>query len=90
MVNLYDGSESLKLSSLTELLAKDSTNYDPGRVINISSVASKSTNAEQRYAAGGSGTWSCTFLAYYEASHSKETLIQTTRAKPQVRTIPRP
>jgi len=44
---------------LTELLSKDATNTDPGRVINISSVNSLQTNAEGSVtSAGGHGTWS--------------------------------
>ena len=45
---------------LTELLAKDSTNHDPGRVINISSVAGINPNAEGSYvSSNGTGLWSC-------------------------------
>lgn len=48
------------LSSLTELLAKDSTADSPGRVINISSVAAANTVAEETaLAAKGNGLWSC-------------------------------
>ncbi|KAI0059977.1 rhamnolipids biosynthesis 3-oxoacyl-reductase [Artomyces pyxidatus] len=44
---------------LTELLAKDATNHDPGRVINISSIAGFSPHAEETRVAGrGSGLWS--------------------------------
>jgi len=44
---------------LTDLLAKDSNNQDPGRVINISSVASFSPIAEgTNVAADGTGLWS--------------------------------
>jgi len=44
---------------LTELLAKNSTSHDPGRVINISSVASFRANSEGgKLSAAGSGVWS--------------------------------
>ncbi|GBE89778.1 rhamnolipids biosynthesis 3-oxoacyl-reductase [Sparassis crispa] len=44
---------------LTDLLAKGSTNVDPGRVINVSSVASLiATSTETSLAAKGSGLWS--------------------------------
>jgi len=47
-------------SSLTELLAKDSNNRDPARVINISSIAAFSPKAEgASVAAEGNGLWSC-------------------------------
>ncbi|KAF7790652.1 hypothetical protein EIP86_001608 [Pleurotus ostreatoroseus] len=46
-------------SALTELLAKGSTADDPGRVINISSVAAISTVATESLLAGsGNGLWS--------------------------------
>ncbi|KAJ2929857.1 hypothetical protein H1R20_g7230, partial [Candolleomyces eurysporus] len=45
-------------AGLTELLAKDSTNADPGRVINISSTASVDPSAEGHLSADGNGTWS--------------------------------
>ncbi|KAF7972253.1 hypothetical protein HWV62_18566 [Athelia sp. TMB] len=45
-------------SGLTELLAKDSTAYDPAHVINISSTASVSGSAEGGLSAEGNGTWS--------------------------------
>ncbi|KAI9325909.1 hypothetical protein DFJ73DRAFT_867775 [Zopfochytrium polystomum] len=44
--------------ALSPLLAKNATNNDPGRVINISSVASVSPVAEMNLAAAGDGTWS--------------------------------
>ncbi|KAI0701851.1 rhamnolipids biosynthesis 3-oxoacyl-reductase [Cytidiella melzeri] len=45
--------------ALTELLAKDSDSMDPGRVINISSVAAINTLAtESGLAAKGNGLWS--------------------------------
>ncbi|KAJ8093459.1 hypothetical protein PM082_020316 [Marasmius tenuissimus] len=40
------------------LLSKDANSYDPGRIINISSVASVSPHAETPLAADGNGTWS--------------------------------
>ncbi|KAG7086390.1 hypothetical protein E1B28_002347 [Marasmius oreades] len=43
---------------LTDLLSKDSNSYDPGRVINVSSVASVSPDAQTVLAAKGNGTWS--------------------------------
>ncbi|KDQ59797.1 hypothetical protein JAAARDRAFT_68370 [Jaapia argillacea MUCL 33604] len=46
-------------AGLSDLLAKDSTSYDPGRVINISSVAGLSAKAEESYLAEeGTGLWS--------------------------------
>ncbi|THH21380.1 hypothetical protein EW146_g139 [Bondarzewia mesenterica] len=46
-------------SGFTELLAKDSTNTNPGRVINMSSVAGLSPVAEgSRVSAPGTGLWS--------------------------------
>ncbi|OBZ77116.1 Rhamnolipids biosynthesis 3-oxoacyl-[acyl-carrier-protein] reductase [Grifola frondosa] len=45
-------------AALTDLLAKDSTNLDPGRVINISSVASFLTVASAMVADAGHGLWS--------------------------------
>lgn len=45
--------------ALTDLLAKDATNIDPGRVINISSIAAIVTNpAAELVGASGSGLWS--------------------------------
>ena len=44
----------------TPLLAKDSTNHDPARVINISSVAAFSPIASgSKLASGDNGLWSC-------------------------------
>jgi hypothetical protein len=44
----------------TPLLAKDSTNDEPGRVINISSIAGFSPIADRSRLAGeGRGLWSC-------------------------------
>jgi len=44
---------------LSDLLAKDSTSHDPGRVINISSVAGVAAHAEgSRTANEGTGLWS--------------------------------
>lgn len=49
-------------SGLTELLQKDATALDPGRVVNISSVASKDPIAQDTaLASKGQGLWSCTF-----------------------------
>ncbi|KAL0567149.1 hypothetical protein V5O48_014848 [Marasmius crinis-equi] len=45
-------------AGLTDLLSKDSNNQDPARIINISSVASVSPQAETVLAADGNGTWS--------------------------------
>lgn len=49
--------------SLADLLAKDSVATDPGRVINISSVASVNAHAEGSAVADkGMGLWSCKLL----------------------------
>ncbi|KAF6758159.1 hypothetical protein DFP72DRAFT_1032148 [Ephemerocybe angulata] len=45
-------------AGLTEYLAKDANNADPGRVINISSTASVEPAAEGPLSADGNGTWS--------------------------------
>ncbi|EIW53462.1 NAD-P-binding protein [Trametes versicolor FP-101664 SS1] len=46
-------------AALTPLLAKDATGFDPGRVINISSVAGFLTTAHgSRLASGNNGLWS--------------------------------
>lgn len=46
--------------SLADLLAKDATALDPGRVVNISSVAGISTRAHGGELANpGDGLWSC-------------------------------
>ncbi|KAJ3091825.1 hypothetical protein HDU96_002931 [Phlyctochytrium bullatum] len=45
-------------TALLPLLQNGATNIDPGRVINISSVAGTSSVAEMGLAAPGSGTWS--------------------------------
>ncbi|TFK65347.1 NAD(P)-binding protein [Pluteus cervinus] len=45
-------------AGLSELLAKDSTNQDPGRVINISSTASVEPQSEGVLSSAGNGTWS--------------------------------
>jgi len=45
-------------AGLSDLLAKDKTNLDPGRVINISSTASVEPAAEGALSADGNGTWS--------------------------------
>ncbi|KAF9460870.1 hypothetical protein BDZ94DRAFT_1323714 [Collybia nuda] len=45
-------------SGLSDLLAKDSTALDPGRVINISSTASVDPGSEGALSGEGNGTWS--------------------------------
>ncbi|OAX36735.1 NAD(P)-binding protein [Rhizopogon vinicolor AM-OR11-026] len=45
-------------SGLSAWLAKDASALDPGRVINISSVASVTPHAESMVSADGQGTWS--------------------------------
>lgn len=45
-------------AGLSDMLSKDSTNIDPGRVINISSTASVEPAAEGALSADGNGTWS--------------------------------
>ncbi|KAF9059752.1 hypothetical protein BDP27DRAFT_1430928 [Rhodocollybia butyracea] len=45
-------------AGLTELLAKDSNNRDPARVINISSTASVDPRSEGALSRPGNGTWS--------------------------------
>jgi NAD(P)-dependent dehydrogenase (short-subunit alcohol dehydrogenase family) len=46
-------------AGLSDLLAKDATNLAPGRVINISSIASVATDAEaSRLSAPGTGLYS--------------------------------
>ncbi|KAK0210145.1 hypothetical protein DFS33DRAFT_1370705 [Desarmillaria ectypa] len=50
--------KSVFYSTLTELLAKDSDAYDPGRVINISSTASVEPESEGVLSSAGNGTWS--------------------------------
>jgi len=45
-------------AGLTDLLSKDSTNVDPGRVINISSTASVDPTSEGSLSDVGNGTWS--------------------------------
>ncbi|OJA19214.1 hypothetical protein AZE42_06772 [Rhizopogon vesiculosus] len=45
-------------SGLSAWLAKDASALDPGRVINISSVASVTPHAESMVSADGHGTWS--------------------------------
>ena len=46
------------------MLAKAATPYDPGRVINISSVAGfLSTATGSKLASGSNGLWSCASLA---------------------------
>ncbi|KAK0441381.1 hypothetical protein EV421DRAFT_1891252 [Armillaria borealis] len=50
--------KSIFYSALTELLAKESDAYDPGRVINISSTASVEPESEHSLSSPGNGTWS--------------------------------
>jgi len=50
-----------EIFSLSDLLIKDSTNLDPGRVINISSTASVGPSSEGALSADGNGTWSCMY-----------------------------
>jgi len=45
-------------AGLTDLLAKNATNLDPGRVINISSTASVYPASEGSLSDAGNGTWS--------------------------------
>ncbi|KAF9044007.1 hypothetical protein BJ165DRAFT_1528583 [Panaeolus papilionaceus] len=45
-------------AGLSDLLVKDSTNVDPGCVINISSTASVEPRSEGLLSADGNGTWS--------------------------------
>ncbi|CAK5281012.1 unnamed protein product [Mycena citricolor] len=45
-------------SGLTDCLTKDATSTDPGRVINISSVASLDPHSEGELSDAGNGTWS--------------------------------
>jgi len=45
-------------AGLTELLSKDAHNFDPGRVINISSTASVDPRSEGALSRKGNGTWS--------------------------------
>ncbi|EKM76446.1 hypothetical protein AGABI1DRAFT_115784 [Agaricus bisporus var. burnettii JB137-S8] len=45
-------------AGLTDLLAKDATNLDPGHVINISSTASVDPHCEGALSEAGNGTWS--------------------------------
>ncbi|KAL0576069.1 hypothetical protein V5O48_005897 [Marasmius crinis-equi] len=45
-------------AGLTNLLSKDSTSHDPGRVINITSTASVQASAESEVSAQGNGVWS--------------------------------
>ena len=52
------------LDRLTDLLAKDATNTDPGRVINISSINSLQANTETAETSPeGHGLWSCESLS---------------------------
>lgn len=45
-------------AGLSDLLAKDATNRDPGRVINISSTSSIDPQSESLMSSEGKGTWS--------------------------------
>jgi len=45
-------------AGLSDLLAKDSTSRDPGRVVNISSTASVEPGSEGALSSEGNGTWS--------------------------------
>ncbi|PVG02194.1 putative NADPH-dependent beta-ketoacyl reductase [Serendipita vermifera] len=59
VMNLNVKSIFYMTSNLTDLLAKDATSTDPGRVINVSSVASISVSASDTHLAGeGHGLWS--------------------------------
>jgi len=65
--------------SLTELLAKDAHNRDPGRVINISSIAGFATIAHGgTLSPAGSGTWS--YATSKAAVNHLTTLLATTLA----------
>jgi hypothetical protein len=58
----------LVTAGFTPLLAKDSNNHDPARVINISSIAALSPISNRSKLAGaGNGLWSCQFssLLYF-------------------------
>jgi hypothetical protein len=72
----------------TPLLAKDSNNHDPARVINISSIAAFSPIADHSKLAGkGNGLWSCQsdFLTLFSRVLN---LCQTTLAKQRVSSLP--
>lgn len=45
-------------AGLSDLLAKESDSYDPGRIINISSMASITARVEGELSSPGHGTWS--------------------------------
>jgi len=45
-------------AGLADMLAKDSTSFDPGRVINISSTSSVNPRSEHPLSGEGAGTWS--------------------------------
>lgn len=51
-------SDTTVIAGLSGLLIKDSTNIDPGRIINISSIAGLSPFAEDRLSGAGMGTYS--------------------------------
>lgn len=50
---------TLRNVRLSDLLAKDADNQDPGRVINISSTASVEAESEGALSDNGNGVWSC-------------------------------
>ncbi|KAL9709769.1 hypothetical protein Ac2012v2_006821 [Leucoagaricus gongylophorus] len=52
-------------AGLTDLLVKDASAIDPGRVINISSTASVIPQCEGSLSDVGNGTWSCTSTSLY-------------------------
>ena len=72
---------------LTPLLAKDSTNHDPARVINISSIAAISPISTGTNVTGGeNGVWSCQFSFLVAIILMKfSTRSQIMLAKPPVR-----
>lgn len=52
-------------AALTDLLAKDATNIDPGRIINIASVAGLDAKAEgTSLSEPGQGLWSCASASF--------------------------
>lgn len=68
-------------SGLVDLLEKDSTNVDPARVINISSVADIEAESEGSLSDAGNGVWSCKSYLTFFRSHANLSSVQTTRAK---------
>ena len=73
----------LMVLSLTPLLEKDATAFDPGRVINMSSTASVHFRADgTRLSAPGTGLWSCKIsLTFMTVCPAQAVLAQITRAK---------